>query len=189
MKRITPNGITMARIGLIPVFVATLLTSVQHERATVLAFAVFAVAALTDGIDGYLARSRGLVTTMGIFLDPLADKLLITSALVALVELNEIAAWVVLIILSREFAVTGLRAVAASEGVIVPAGWSGKLKTTAQIALVLALIPPDSPEWLGDWLTWIVVVVTIGSAIEYFWHARHLLRSTPATPAGHESPL
>jgi len=179
MKRITPNTITFIRIGLIPVFVAALLTRIEHDHGTTIAFAVFAVAALSDGLDGYLARTRNEITTLGIFLDPLADKLLVTAALVTLVQLEEIAAWIVVLILSREFAVTGLRLIAASEGVVISAHWLGKLKTTAQIALVLSLIPRDSPELLGTVLTVIAVFLTVASGAEYFWKGRQLLRSVP----------
>jgi CDP-diacylglycerol--glycerol-3-phosphate 3-phosphatidyltransferase len=174
--KITPNNITLARIGLIPVVVATLLTRIDHDHGTLLALGLFTLAALSDGLDGYLARSRGQVTTLGIFLDPLADKLLITAALVTLVQLEEIAAWVVVLILSREFAVTGLRLVAASRGEVISAHWLGKLKTVTQIALVLALIPRDAPAEIGTVLTWLAVVMTVASGVEYFWKARHLLR-------------
>lgn len=182
MKKITPNTITFARIGLIPVFVAALLGRLDHEYGSIVAFVVFALMAATDGLDGYLARSRGKITTLGIFLDPLADKLLITAALVTLVQLGEIDAWVVLLIISREFAVTGLRLLAATKGDVVAANWLGKAKTAAQIALVLALIPKDAPPELGTILTIVAVVLTIGSAVEYFWNGREYLRETPAEP-------
>jgi CDP-diacylglycerol--glycerol-3-phosphate 3-phosphatidyltransferase len=174
--KITPNTITLARIALIPVVVAALLTRLDHDYGTIVAFVVFAVAAFSDALDGYLARSRGDVSTLGIFLDPLADKLLITAALVTLVELDEIAAWVVVLILSREFAVTGLRLVAVGEGVVISAHWLGKLKTMAQVALVLSLIPASWPAELGTALTVIAVVLTVVSGIEYFWKGRDLLR-------------
>lgn len=184
--RVTPNMITLARIALIPVFVTALLTRephahgalsvLNHAHATVAAFILFAVTAGTDGLDGYLARSRKSVTTLGIFLDPLADKLLITAALVTLVELREIAAWIVIVIISREFAVTGLRLIASTSGDIVSASWLGKAKTTSQIALVLALIPRDSPELLGTVLTALTVGLTVWSGVDYFWKGREHLR-------------
>jgi CDP-diacylglycerol---glycerol-3-phosphate 3-phosphatidyltransferase len=176
--RITPNGITLARIGLIPVVVAALLTRLDHDHGTIFAFVVFSVTALSDGLDGYLARRRGQVTTLGIFLDPLADKLLITAALVTLVDLGEVASWVVVLILSREFAVTGLRLIAASDGIVISAHWLGKLKTFAQIGMVLALIPKEAPPELGTGLTILALVLTVGSGIEYFWKGRDLLRSS-----------
>ena len=182
--RITPNMITFSRIALIPAFVPLLLVRDEYEWGTQIAFVLFALLSLTDGLDGYVARSRNKITRLGIFLDPLADKLLVTAALVTLVELQEIAAWVVVVILSREFAVTGLRLIASGEGVVIAAHWLGKLKTVAQIALVLALILPDTPAVVGTILTAVTVALTIGSGAEYFWKARHLLREEPRTRHG-----
>jgi CDP-diacylglycerol--glycerol-3-phosphate 3-phosphatidyltransferase len=182
--RISPNTITFTRIALIPAFVPLLLVRDEYTYGSQIAFVLFALLSLTDGLDGYVARSRNKITRLGIFLDPLADKLLVTAALVALVELQEISAWVVVLILSREFAVTGLRLIASGEGVVIAAHWLGKLKTVAQIALVLALIIPDTPALLGTVLTVVTVILTIGSGAEYFWKARHLLREEPRTRHG-----
>ena len=184
LDRISPNTITFTRIALIPAFVPLLLVRGEYEYGSWIAFALFALLSLTDGIDGYVARSRDKITRLGIFLDPLADKLLVTAALVALVELQEIAAWVVVVILSREFAVTGLRLIASAEGIVISAHWLGKLKTVSQITLVLVLILPDTPDLLGTVLTAIAVALTIGSGAEYFWKARHLLREEPRTRHG-----
>lgn len=184
LDRISPNTITFSRIALIPAFVPLLLVREEYQYGSQIAFALFALLSLTDGIDGYVARSRNKITRLGIFLDPLADKLLVTAALVALVELQEIAAWVVVVILSREFAVTGLRLIASGEGVVIAAHWLGKLKTVAQILLVLALILPDTPAMVGTILTAVTVALTIGSGAEYFWKARHLLREQPRTRHG-----
>lgn len=178
LDRVTPNSVTFTRIALIPVFVPLLLVREEYEYGSWIALTLFALLSLTDGIDGYLARSRNKVTRLGIFLDPLADKLLVTAALISLVQLDEIKAWVVVLILSREFAVTGLRAIAASDGVVIAAHLLGKLKTIVQIALVAVLIIPDAPGWLGTLMTVLAVVFTIGSGAEYFWKARHLLRDT-----------
>jgi len=184
LDRITPNMITFSRIALIPAFVPLLLVREEYTYGSQIAFALFFVLSCTDGLDGYVARSRNKITRLGIFLDPLADKLLVTAALVSLVELQEIPAWVVVIILSREFAVTGLRLIASSEGVVMSAHWLGKLKTAVQIWLVLALIIPDTPDWLSITLTVLTVVLTVGSGAEYFWKARHLLREQPRTRHG-----
>lgn len=184
LDRITPNMITFTRIALIPAFVPLLLVREDYSYGSQIAFAVFALLSLTDGLDGYVARSRNKVTRLGIFLDPLADKLLVTAALVALVELQEIDAWVVVLILSREFAVTGLRLIASGEGVVIAAHWLGKLKTVAQIALVLALILPDTPAVVGTILTVLAVLLTVASGAEYFWKARHLLREQPRSRHG-----
>lgn len=183
-EKVTPNAITVARIMLIPVFVAALLTGIDSDLGAIFAFVVFAVAALTDGLDGYLARSRNRITTMGIFLDPLADKLLVTAALVTLVQLEKIAAWVVLIIISREFAVTGLRLLAASNGDVISANKLGKAKTVSQILLILALIleltPNSAPDGVVIGLTVIAVFFTLASGAEYFWEGREHLREPDA---------
>src|SRR6478735_434165 len=133
-----PNVLTVIRILLVPVIVVALLTETRDADA--LAAVVFAAAAFTDGLDGYIARSRGSVTTFGKLMDPLADKLLITAALVSLVSLGRLAAWVAMVIIARELAVTGLRAVAAEQVVVIAASWLGKLKTALQISAVFALI-------------------------------------------------
>lgn len=179
LDRISPNAVTFTRIALIPALVPLLLARQDYRFGSAIVFALFALLSLTDGLDGYLARSRNKVTRLGIFLDPLADKLLVTAALVTLVQLEEIDAWVVVLILSREFAVTGLRLVASGEEVVIAAHWLGKLKTVAQISLVLALIVPDAPDALGTVLTIVTVLLTIGSGAEYFWKARDLLRERP----------
>ena len=133
-----PNALTLLRILAVPVVVVALLG--ETPNGDELAAAVFALAALTDGLDGYFARSRDAVTTFGKLMDPLADKLLITAALVSLVSLNRLQAWVAMVIIAREIAVTGLRAIAAERGVVIAASWMGKLKTVLQIA---AVIRPD----------------------------------------------
>lgn len=177
MRRLSPNMITLFRIGLIPVFVAALLTRIPN--GTVIAFAVFAVAAASDGLDGYIARSRNRITVLGVFLDPLADKLLITAALVSLVQLQRISAWVALLIISREVMVTGLRALAAAKGDVIAASWLGKAKTTAQIFLVLALIPLETPQLVVNVALVLAVAFTLLSGIDYFWKGRAYLRDAP----------
>jgi CDP-diacylglycerol--glycerol-3-phosphate 3-phosphatidyltransferase len=126
-----PNALTLFRILLVPVLMKVQLGRIPYGKF--LAAAIFIVAALTDSLDGYIARKRKQVTRVGILLDPLADKLLITAALVILVELGEVAGWVAVVIIGREFAVTGLRALKAQEGVLIPAGPLGKAKTVSQV--------------------------------------------------------
>lgn len=134
------NKITMVRIFLIPVFLI-FVTVDSIPNGKLLALAIFIIASLTDKLDGHIARSRNLITNFGKFMDPLADKLLVTSALIALVEFQIIAGWVAVVIIAREFAVTGLRTIAAGEGNVIAASSWGKAKTTAQmIAIVLALV-------------------------------------------------
>ena len=126
-----PNLLTLLRIIAVPVVVVALLGETPNGDA--LAAAVFALAALTDGLDGYFARSRDAITTFGKLMDPFADKLLITAALLSLVSLDRLEAWVAMVIIAREFAVTGLRGVAAERGVVIHASWLGKVKTTLQV--------------------------------------------------------
>ena len=138
----------------------------------VLAGLVFVVAALTDSLDGYIARRRRLVTTLGKFIDPLADKVLVIAAMIALVELHRIPAWIVLVIITREFVVTGLRLVAAAEGVVIAASKGGKLKTVFQIAALTMLILKIPG---GMALMWIAMLLTVWSGMEYLIGGSRLL--------------
>ena len=142
-----PNLLTLFRILLVPVLVAALLSGI--ESGDIVAAIVFAVASFTDALDGWIARRNKDVTTFGKLMDPLADKLLVTSALVSLVSLDRLQAWVAMVIIAREFAVTGLRQLAMEHGEVIPASVWGKLKTVFQIAMVLVLITvDDSPAWV-----------------------------------------
>ena len=173
-----PNVLTVLRIVAVPVLVVALLGVLPGGDA--LAAAVFALAALTDGLDGYIARSRGSVTTFGKLMDPLADKLLIVAALVSLVSLDRLAGWVAMVIISRELAVTGLRSVAAERGVVIAASWLGKVKTALQIAAVFALIVANpAPVWV-DVLVYAAVAVTVISGIDYFFGLRRVLAEADA---------
>jgi CDP-diacylglycerol--glycerol-3-phosphate 3-phosphatidyltransferase len=165
-----PNALTVARILAVPVIVVALLDETPNGDA--LAAAVFALAALTDGLDGYIARSRDAVTTFGKLMDPLADKLLIIAALVSLVSLGRLAAWVAMVIIARELAVTGLRAVAAEQGVVISASWLGKLKTILQVAAVFGLILWESSPLGVDLLVYAAVAVTVISGADYFFGLR-----------------
>ena len=176
-----PNSITCLRILFIPVFLVVLLTPLSADSmAQVYAATIlFLLAAATDSLDGYLARSRGQVTNLGKFLDPLADKLLVSAALIALVQLGSAAAWVVWIILGREFAVTGLRAIAAAEGLVVAASGFGKVKTVVQMtAITFLLLKKPLVGWLGvdagTPLLYLALILTVGSGIDYFWKCRSL---------------
>ena len=165
-----PNVLTLMRIVAVPVVVVALLD--ETPNGDTLAAIVFALAALTDGLDGYIARSRDSVTTFGKLMDPLADKLLITAALVSLVSLNRLQAWVAMVIIAREFAVTGLRSIAADRGVIISASWMGKVKTVLQIGAVFALITFNpSPVWV-DVLVYLAVAATVISGLDYFFGLR-----------------
>lgn len=167
-----PNMLTIFRIILIPVFVIILLVRIPY--GDLIAAIIFIIAALTDSLDGYLARKWKQVTKLGIILDPLADKMLITAALISLVELGRIPGWIAIVILAREFAVTGLRAVKAEEGVIIPASNMGKVKTISQVIAVLLVISqniylPYIGIPLGLWAMYFAVLITVISGIEYFY--------------------
>jgi len=174
-----PNLLTVLRILLVPVLVAALLSGIQN--GDLLAAIVFVIASITDALDGWIARRNKEVTTFGKLMDPLADKLLITSALVSLVSLDRLQAWVAMVIIAREFAVTGLRQLAMEHGEVIHASQWGKVKTTAQIAMVLALILVDgSPVWV-DLLVYATVAITIVSAADYFFGFRALVHARPSS--------
>lgn len=165
-----PNFLTLLRILAVPVVVVALLDETPHGDT--LAAIVFALAAVTDGLDGYIARSRDSITNFGKLMDPLADKLLITAALVSLVSLNRLPAWVAMVIIAREFAVTGLRSIAADRGVVIAASWMGKVKTVLQIGAVFALIIFNpAPLWV-DGLVYLALIATVVSGVDYFFGLR-----------------
>jgi CDP-diacylglycerol---glycerol-3-phosphate 3-phosphatidyltransferase len=182
-----PNVLTVVRILLVPVLVVALLE--KTGGGDLLAAIVFAIASLTDAIDGYLARSRNWVTTFGKLMDPIADKLLIIGALVALVSLARLEAWVAMVIIAREFAVTVLRVAAGSQqGVVIPASSFGKLKTATQVAMVMALIAFDErPLWISV-LVYVTVLITVLSGADYFFGLRRRLLDAAGSPAGAPSP-
>ena len=186
-----PNSITLIRIFSIPLLVWIMTSgrfSSEHGEKELLASALFIAASMTDGIDGYLARKRGEITTMGILLDPLADKLLIAAAFVALVQLNPslVPAWVAIIVIGREFLVSGLRSIAASEGFTVEASELGKFKMVVQIVSVVAVILDHRWKewtinfwpvhgryflpihWIAYLAIWFMVSVSLISAVDYF---------------------
>ena len=138
----------------------------------VLAGAVFIIAAITDSLDGYIARKHRLVTTLGKFIDPLADKVLVIAAMIALVDLHRVPAWIVLVIITREFVVTGLRLVAAAEGVVIAASKGGKIKTVFQI-IALSMLILQVPG--GTLLIWIAMLLTVWSGMEYLINGSKLL--------------
>ncbi|GAA0496035.1 CDP-diacylglycerol--glycerol-3-phosphate 3-phosphatidyltransferase [Salinibacillus aidingensis] len=188
-----PNRITLSRIMLIPFFILLLAISFEWGEITVgerilpvshLAAAIlFIVASTTDWIDGYYARKHNLVTNLGKFLDPLADKLLVSAAFILLVEQGLAPAWIVIIIISREFAITGLRLVAAGEGIVLAASQMGKLKTWIQIIAVSALLLHNFPfSYLGlpfDIIAlYAAMIITVVSGVEYFIKNWHVMRDS-----------
>jgi CDP-diacylglycerol--glycerol-3-phosphate 3-phosphatidyltransferase len=170
-----PNALTVLRILLVPVVVVALLDETPNGDA--IAAAVFALAALTDTLDGYIARQRDAVTTFGKLMDPIADKLLVAAALIALVSLDRLAAWIAMVIIAREFAVTGLRLVAAEQGVVIQASWLGKVKTTLQVTAIICLIAFNPTPLAVDLLVYAAVAATVISGVDYFFGFRRLHRS------------
>ena len=158
----TASKITLARVAMIPLFMAVLLMG-YHWAALI----IFAIASLTDFVDGYIARHYNQTSDFGKFLDPLADKLLVTAAMLIFVQWNRMPAWAVMIVLAREFAVSGLRMVAATGGKVLAAGWSGKVKTFATMVGLCVMMVFSAP-WLDWTVTAIIVITTLYSGIEYF---------------------
>ncbi len=189
-----PNKLTFLRLLLIPFFI--LLTAIpfdwgtiellgsQMDVAILLAALIFIVASITDWLDGYIARRDNLVTNFGKFADPLADKLLVASALIMLIELGKAPAWVVVIIIAREFAVTGLRLLLVEQGgTVLAAAWPGKIKTVTQIFAIIFLLVNDFPlAWtglpIGSILLYVSLAFTIYSGYDYFYNARHLFKDS-----------
>lgn len=184
------NKITMARIFLVPIIVFFLLVNIplpeiQIEQFSItynqiIAVLIFIIAASTDSLDGYIARSRKMVSNLGKLLDPLADKLLVSAVLVSLVEMGKVDAWIVIIIISREFAVTGLRQIAALQGSVMAADKWGKWKTGVQITAIIALLINNFPfAFIGfpfDVVaSWLAAIITMYSGINYFVKNKHVL--------------
>jgi CDP-diacylglycerol---glycerol-3-phosphate 3-phosphatidyltransferase len=168
-----PNAITLARMLVVPIVVWLILADfANHERWAAVAYGI---AAGTDSLDGYLARRRpGWSSVGGVFLDPLADKLLVMGALIALVEQARVSAWVVLVIVAREFAVTGLRLVAAAGGSnVIAASQLGKLKAFSQNVMIVCLLLADRDAGWTAIVIAIALALTIGSFADYFWRGRH----------------
>ena len=173
-----PNVLTVLRIMLVPVLVVALLGNTP--AGDVLAAVVFALASLTDFVDGYLARARDSITTFGKLMDPLADKLLIIAALISLVSLHRLAAWVAMVIITRELAVTVLRLGATQAGVVISASMFGKAKTCLQIVTILAIIAVHGqPLWLAA-LLYLTVIVTVLSGLDYFFGIRRRMQQVEA---------
>lgn len=164
-----PNKLTILRVILIVPFVVFMLVPIGGDAVSMYtAVAIFIVASLTDLLDGKIARKYNLVTNFGKFMDPLADKLLVCSALICLIELDRIPAWIVIIIISREFIISGFRLVAADNRVVIAANYWGKFKTTFQIIMVcLMIVNIESLNMLTQIIMWIAVILTIVSLIDY----------------------
>lgn len=166
-----PISLTILRIFFVPLLVVLLLT--KGQNLDLWAVAVFLAAAVTDLLDGYLARKRGQITTLGILLDPIADKLLTSSAFISLVALGFLPAWIAVIIIGREFAVSGLRAIASAEGFVLSASDLGKTKMVLEVFAITAILLEHHYSFtqfhIGTILVWLVMISAVVSAIQYFW--------------------
>ncbi|NHN28309.1 CDP-diacylglycerol--glycerol-3-phosphate 3-phosphatidyltransferase [Paenibacillus agricola] len=184
------NRITLARIFLVPIIMFFLLVNLKFPQIKIDEFSItynqifaaliFIIAAWTDGLDGYIARKRKLVTNLGKLLDPLADKLLVSAVLVSLVEMDKVGAWIVIVIISREFAVTGLRQIALLEGHVIAASKWGKWKTAAQITAIIALLINNFPFAFINlrfdlFASWIAAIITLYSGFDYFIKNKHVI--------------
>ena len=174
----TANKITLIRIAMVPLFIV--LYKIPSELCHWLAAATFVIAAITDGVDGYVARHYNQVTNFGKFIDPLADKLLVTAALICFVADGSVPDWVTVIILAREFMVTSLRTVAVTQNVVIAASIWGKLKTVVQIVLVVAiLVLPQNPvlDVLKTVLIYAAMIITVLSGADYMWKNRACIKA------------
>lgn len=169
-----PNKLTVLRILLIPVFMVVLYWG--FPGANYVALVLFILASLTDLLDGKIARARNLVTDFGKFADPLADKMLVTAAMLWFVEIGQMPAWAPLIVICREFAVSGLRMLASDAGRVIAAGWSGKVKTASTMACVVLMFLPI-PAVVNAVCVWVIVLTTLYSGVEYFMKNKDVFQS------------
>ena len=170
-----PNKLTILRVIMIPFFVVFMY--LDFAAAKWIALGIFIAAAITDTLDGQIARRCNLVTTFGKFMDPLADKLLVCSAMIALVDQGRIPAWIVIIIIAREFIISGFRLVASDNGIVIAANYWGKFKTVSQMAMIIVLIADLGGvfDLIGQILIWLALALTIISLIDYVWTNRQVL--------------
>ena len=165
----TPKKLTIARMILVPFFVVFILTGWGGESNRYVCLAIFVAASITDWLDGYLARKNNLVTNFGKFMDPLADKLLVCSSLICMIELDRLPAWIVIIIIAREFIISGFRLIAAENGVVIAANYWGKFKTVSQMIMIILLILDFGGifETLETIFIWLSLALTVISLITY----------------------
>lgn len=173
----TPNKLTTLRMILVPFMAVFMLTGWGGERNRYICLVIFAGASITDWLDGYLARKDHLVTNFGKFMDPLADKLLVCTALICLIELDRLEAWVVIVIIAREFIISGFRLIAAENGVVIAANYWGKFKTVSQMIMILLLILDFGGVFdiLEQCFVWISVALTVISLLTYIMQNKSVL--------------
>lgn len=172
-----PNKLTVLRIIMVPFFVFFMLTNVGGAANKWIALVLFCVASLTDMLDGKIARARGLVTNFGKFMDPLADKLLVCSAMICLIPLGKLTAWFVIVIIAREFIISGFRLVASDNGIVIAASYWGKFKTVSQMFMVIVMIMDLGGVFdiIGTILMWIALILTIVSLVDYIAKNKQVL--------------
>ena len=173
----TPNKLTVARMIIVPFLVVFLLTGWGDDANRYISLALFVVASVTDWFDGYLARKNNLVTNFGKFMDPLADKLLVCSAMICMIELNRLPSWFVIIIIGREFIISGFRLIAAENGIVIAANYWGKFKTASQMIMIILLILHFDGIFvtLEQLFIWLSLALTIISLITYIWQNKSVL--------------
>ena len=173
----TPNKLTIARMIIVPFLVIFLLTGWAGEANRYISLTLFVVASVTDWFDGYLARKNNLVTNFGKFMDPLADKLLVCSAMICMIDLKRLSAWFVIIIIAREFIISGFRLIAAENGIVIAANYWGKFKTASQMIMIILLILHFDGIFviLEQIFIWLSLALTIISLITYIWQNRTVL--------------
>ena len=173
----TPNKLTVARMILVPFLVLFMLTDLGGEANRYIALAIFVVASVTDWFDGKLARKYNLVTNFGKFMDPLADKLLVCSAMICFIELEKLPAWFVIIIIGREFIISGFRLIASDNGIVIAASWWGKAKTISQMVMIIVLIADLGGifDTIGTIFVGVATVLTVVSLIDYILKNKQVL--------------
>lgn len=173
----TPNKLTCLRVILIPFFVAAMLIPFGNGANKWVALGIFVIASLTDTLDGYLARRDNLVTNFGKFMDPLADKLLVCSAMICLIENGKLASWIVIIIISREFIISGFRLIASDNGIVIAASYWGKFKTISQMIMIILLIMDLGGGFViaEQIFIWLALILTVVSLIDYLWKNKKVL--------------
>ena len=174
-----PNKLTLFRVILIPFFIVVLLTNCLGDASKWVALAIFIIASLTDLADGKIARKYNLVTNFGKFMDPLADKMLVCSAMICLVDMDRLASWMVIIIVMREFIISGFRLIASDNGVVIAASYWGKFKTTFQMVMVILLIADiqiPAVQLLTVIVTWVAVILTVVSLVDYIVKNKNVLK-------------
>ena len=172
-----PNKLTVLRMIMVPIFVLFMLTNIGGDANKWIALVLFCVASFTDFLDGKIARARGLVTNFGKFMDPLADKLLVCSAMICLIETGKLPAWVVIIIIGREFIISGFRLVASDNGIVIAASYWGKFKTVFQMAMTIVMIADLGGvfDTVGVVLMWIALALTLISLVDYIAKNKQVL--------------